>query len=285
MTRISSHTARTGSARIHYRRAGARGGPSIVLLHGWPETSHVWRSVVPHLQDFDLIMPDLRGLGESSIPATGYDKDTIAADIETLLADVTATERSLVVGHDWGGVVAFFLANRLRERCTGLVVLDVTVPGSPSIDFSQDGRRWHHRFSQVEGLAETLVGARPDEYYRYFFDTFGSRPGVVDDEAIAEYLRTYRDPRRIVSGLSYYRAIAQDIRNAQEVLRDKLPMPVLALGGADSFGRGEEPKRSLGDFAVDVEGFAIPDCGHWIPEEAPLLLADELRKFATRVFK
>ncbi len=90
-----------GEVQIHYLRAGSNTGAAVLLIHGWPQTSIVWASVAPLLSDYDLIMPDMRGLGDSSIPPGGYDKKTIAADIIRLV-DKIGIKKLFVVGHDWG---------------------------------------------------------------------------------------------------------------------------------------------------------------------------------------
>jgi pimeloyl-ACP methyl ester carboxylesterase len=262
--------------KINYVRSGSEGKQAVLLIHGWPETSYAWHKVAPLLSEHTLIMPDLRGLGDSSVPADGYDKKTIAGDLVRLVVDILKLDRIFVVGHDWGGVVAFFTAAGLGTKCLGLAVLDVTIPGSPSINFSQDGKRWHHRFNQQPNLPEALVTGREDAYFNYFFDNYGSKPGVIDPDAINEYMRTYSDSSRLPASFAYYRNIPKDIEDARSI---RLSVPVLALGGADSYGRGEEPVASLKDFAADVQGGSIANCGHWLPEEQPVEVAERLKSF------
>lgn len=275
----SSHTADLGDVQIHYLRAGSRAGEKILLIHGWPQTSMVWAKVAPLLSGYDLIIPDLRGLGDSSIPSGGYDKKTIATDLQKLVLNQLGIEKLYVVGHDWGGVVAFFVAAALGKQCLGMAMLDVTVPGSPSVNFGQDGKRWHHRFNQSEGLAETLIRGNEEAYFTWFFRNFGYRADAILQDDLNEYLRSYCDPKRLPACLAYYRTIPEDIENAREIAKSKLQMPVLGLGGAESYGRGGEPVRSLTDYSDDVHGGEIPECGHWIPEEQPNVLASKLEQF------
>src|SRR5262245_13097072 len=114
MNDIRSNYADLGDVTVHYLTAGE--GEPLVLLHGIPQTSYEWRHVTPHLTDrFRVIAPDLRGLGDSSRPATGYDKKTVAADVWRLVHDHLKIDRFCLVGHDWGGPTAFALTCAHQE--------------------------------------------------------------------------------------------------------------------------------------------------------------------------
>jgi pimeloyl-ACP methyl ester carboxylesterase len=274
--------AEVGEVMLHYVTAGE--GPPVVLLHGWPQTWWEWRRVMPALaQRYTVIAPDLRGLGDSSRPAGGYDKKSVADDIWQLVNGVLGHETFFLVGHDWGGPTAYALAAAHPEVVRRLVILDVVIPGCGG-DFSQGGRRWHHQFHITPDLPEALTAGREDIYLSWFYRTFTYRPDAIGDDDLAEYLRTYRQPGAMRAGFAYYRAIAQGAADNQATIaRFKLPMPVLAIGGAVSYphgrGRGREPEESMKRVAVDVRGEVVPDCGHFIPEEAPDLLTDRLLGF------
>jgi pimeloyl-ACP methyl ester carboxylesterase len=279
---IEHHEVELGDARIHYVTAG-RGAP-VVLLHGWPQSWYAWRRVIPLLADrYSLIAPDLRGLGDSSCPPSGYDKRTIARDIHQLVNGILGHERFLLVGHDWGGPVAYALAVQFPTAVSRLVILDVTIPGDGSPDISQGGRRWHHRLHQTPELPERLVLGREDIYLGWFYRNYGHKPDVLSDAEVNEYLRVYRRPGVLRAGFEYYRALSRDIADNVAAAREsKLQMPVLALGGANSWGRGMEVVESLKRMASNVTGGSIANCGHWIPEEQPDLLARELVAFFER---
>src|ERR1700761_1427702 len=264
---LEHHHADLGDVRLHYVTAG-RGFP-VVLLHGWPQSWYEWRKVMPGLAaGFRVIAPDLRGLGDSSRPADGYDKKTVGGDIWRLVHDVLGLEAFYLVGHDWGGPTAYAVAAAHPDAVRKLVILDVTIPGDGSPGISQGGRRWHHAFHQTLDLAEALVAGREDIYLGWFYRNYGAVP--LPDADIAEYLRVYRQPGALRAGFAYYRAIPQDMAdNASVVARFKLPMPVLALGGDRSWGRRMEVVESLRRMAVDVQGGVVEDCGHWMPEEQP----------------
>jgi len=265
---ITHHYFDTGDVVLHYARAGT--GDPVLLLHGWPQSWYCWRKIMPALaQRYAVIAPDLRGLGDSSRPLEGYDKRVIAEDIWKLTQHLSF-DRYFLVGHDWGGPVAFCLAATHSAAIRGLVMLDTAVPGDGSGTFSQHGRRWHHAFHQTADLPEALVTGREEIYLGWFYRQYGYTAGAISPDDIQEYLRTYRQPGALRAGFAYYRALNQDVAHNQTLLaHGKLTMPVLALGGGKAFGRGAETLESLKRVALDVRGGVIEDCGHWIAEEQP----------------
>jgi len=276
---LTHHYFHSGDNVTHYVRAGT--GTPVVLLHGWPQTWFAWRKIIPTLaQHYTVIAPDLRGLGDSSRPLEGYDKRTVAEDIWRLTSEHLGLESYTLVGHDWGGPVAFCLAATHPEAIRRLVMLDTAVPGDGSGTFSQHGRRWHHAFHQTPDLPEALIAGREEVYLGWFYQHYGFQPGAIGEEDIQEFLRTYRQPGAMRAGLAYYRALDQDVaHNKSLVAQRKLPMPVLALGGGKAFGRGSETLESLKRVALDVRGGVVDDCGHWMAEEKPELIANALLEF------
>ena len=276
---ITHHYFDTGDVVIHYARAGA--GEPVVLLHGWPQSWYCWRKIMPALtQRYTLIAPDLRGLGDSSRPLEGYDKRVVAEDIWKLTREHLKYDRYFLVGHDWGGPVAFCLAATHPEAIRRLVMLDTAVPGDGSGTFSQHGRRWHHAFHQTADLPEALVAGREDIYLGWFYRQYGYTAGAIDPEDIEEYLRTYRQPGALRAGFAYYRALDRDVAHNQTLIaRGKLTMPVLALGAGKAFGRGVETLESLKRVALDVRGGVIEDCGHWMAEEKPEAVSKAILEF------
>lgn len=279
MKDIQSNYADLGDGIVHYLTAGE--GEPVVLLHGIPQTSYEWRYVIPWLAGhFRLIAPDLRGLGDSSRPASGYDKKTVAADVWRLVHDHLKIEKFFLVGHDWGGPTAFALACAHQDAVRRLAILDVAIPGDGA-DFSQGGRRWHHALFRTLDLPEALFQDREHLIINWLFENYGYLPNCIPEADRQEYLRTYRKPGAMRAMYGYYRALPQDARDNQEFLAasGKLKVPVLALGGNRSFGRGMETLESLQRVAVDVRGGLIPDSGHWVTEEQPEFVARELLKF------
>lgn len=256
-----------------------------ILIHGWPQTWFEWSRVMPELaEDRPVIAPDMRGLGDSSRPLTGYDKKTVAADIITLLRDHLGISRFHLVGHDWGGPTAFRVAAALPESVVSFSLLDVVIPGDGG-DFSQGGRRWHHQFHLTPDLPEALVAGREDIYLNWFYDNFAWRPDAITPQARSEYLRTYTQPGALRAGFSFYRAIPQDLADNKTLLESgfTMEMPVLAMGGEkwEARGRRTEPEESMRRIAKNVRGVVVADSGHFIPEENPDVVCAELRQHFT----
>ena len=278
MVTITRNHADLGEVVLHYLAAGE--GPPVVLLHGIPQTSHEWRHIMPRLaESYQVIAPDLRGLGDSSRPAGGYDKKTLGADIVALVRDHLKLDRIFLVGHDWGGPVAFSVAAHYPDLVRRLAILDVVVPGDGG-DFSQGGRRWHHALFRTLELPEALFMGREELLLTWFFRTYGYLPDCIAEADKREYVRCYTQPGAMRAMFEFYRALPRDAADNQEVLKaGKLNMPVLALGGDKSFGRGLEVIESLRRVALDVRGGLIPDCGHWVAEEQPDFVTAQLREF------
>lgn len=277
---IEHHFAHLSSVTMHYVTAG-HGERTLVLLHGYPQSWYCWKPVIDLLEnEYRIIAPDLRGLGDTTRPATGYDKRTIAADVAELL-DTLNVDRYAVIGHDWGGTVAFALAADNPTRATHLGVVDVAIPGDGQPNIGQGGRRWHHTFLQTLDLPEALISGREEIYFDWFFENYGYTKAAISPEARTEYLRTHTTPGSLRAGFAYYRAITQDVAD-NEARTDRLRLPVLAVGGGKSWGRGPEVATSLRRMADDVTEVIAPESGHWVPEEQPELLSHAIRELLER---
>ena len=279
MSKLTHHFATLREVKMHYVTAGA-GGTTLVLLHGYPQSWYCWRQVITELQnEYRIVAPDLRGLGDTTRPATGYDKRTVAADVYELLSEHLGLTQYAVARHDWGGAVAFALAADHPEAVTHLAVVDVAIPGDGQPNIGQAGRRWHHTFLQTLDLPEALIGGgREHLFFDWFFTNYGHFPDAISPKARAEYLRTHTTPGALRAGFAYYRAIAQDVAD-NEARTEKVAMPTLAIGGGTSWGRGAEVARSLRKMADDVTEEVYSECGHWVPEEKATELAASLRSF------
>lgn len=280
MMDIKHHYFKTRDVRLHYVKAGS--GFPLVLLHGWPQSWYSWHKLIPTLsQKYSIIAPDLRGLGDSSRPLTGYDKANIAEDIRRLVHEHLNINEYFLMAHDWGGPVAFVLASENPKHVKKLVMLDTAVPGDGSGTFSQNGKRWHHAFHQTADLPELLVAGREEIYFGWFYKNYAYQSNAISHDDQLEYLRTYKKPGTLRSGFAYYRALDDDVRHNEKIIQKngKLTMPVLALGGGSAFGRGIETFESLQRVSKQVSGGVINDCGHWMQEEKPEEILDHVLPF------
>ena len=274
---FSHHTLQLPEVRLHYVRGGS--GPPVVLLHGWSQTWYEWRRVLSALaRRYTVVAPDLRGLGDSSKPETGYDKRTVAGDI-ALLADALGLEHFSVVGHDHGAAVAYALAAAERDRVERLAIVEMLLMGAGGelgLDHSQGGGLWHLSFHACGGeTAEALIRGRERMYLTWFYWNFAYDRAAIEDEAVDEYVRCYSAPGGL--RLEYYRTFFQDAEHTKESMKQKLTIPVLALGGDACLG--ELPIGCMQLLADDVRGASIPECGHFVPEERPDAFLEHLLPF------
>jgi len=256
----------------------------MVLLHGYPQTGHMWRKVMPALAErFTVVAPDLRGYGDSDRPIGGYDKRTMAADIADVIRAL-AIEPVVLVGHDRGARVAHRFALDHPSLLTRLVVLDI----APTYDvFARTDQvsaraRWHWYFHQLPDLPEALTAGREEIYLRYMYRTSAYNPAAIEEEAVEEYVRCFRQPGAMRAGFEDYRAGATIDLEHDGADRDrKVAAPTLVLWG-EAGGRRPQVPDMLGvwkERCERVEGHPVPGSGHFIPEEKPAAVIDAILKF------
>jgi len=267
--------------RLHVALAGA--GPPLVLLHGYPQTWFLWRKVAPLLaKRFTLIMPDLRGYGDSGKPQEGYDKRTIAADIRAL-AERLGLERFGLVGHDRGGRVAHRYALDHGATLAGVSLLDIlpTRTVFDTLDREVALNTWHWLFLPVPDLAERLISADPEAVLRFFLRGWAANPHAIEEAAVEEYLRCFRLPGTIRATCADYRAGATvDLEQDADDEEARIEAPLQVLWGSHGKLDARGPLEVWRGKAASVEGHAL-DCGHFLPEEDPEQLARALGDFFT----
>lgn len=261
---FTSRFVEANGIRLHYVVAGS--GPPVVLLHGWPQTWFAWRQTMFALSGrFTTIAPDLRGIGLSERPVSGYDKQTLAADIHALIG-IAAGGRAHVVGHDMGGKAAYMLARLHPASVEKLVLVDCLVPGTENAD-ALHGGAWHYGFHMAKDFPELLTRGRERDYIRAQIRTWSHRKDAVGEEAISEYARHYATPGGMTAGFNLYRALPEDAAACVALERERLAMPVLAIAGAH--GVGSKLADALRSRATNLTSAIIPDSGHFVAEEAP----------------
>lgn len=267
-----------GDVRLHYVTGGD--GPAIVFLHGWPQTWYMWRDILPAMmKNYRVVAVDMRGLGDSSRPATGYDTRTVAQDIWRLMSDVINVRQFYVVAHDWGGPVAYALAAQHRDAIKAMAIFDAPVPGDGSALTAMG--RWHFGFHSEIDLPEALVQGREEIYLRHVFAKAGAHANAISEEAQQEYIRAYTQPGAMRAGFNYYREMPRDAKDNKFFIRQgKLSMPIMVYGGGvKNVGRGLYAIDSWQRVACNVSGGIAEGCGHWIPEEKPEWVAACLLEF------
>ena len=274
-TAVASRTAVVEGVKLHYLISGH--GAPVLLLHGYAETSLMWRPVLPLLTErATVIAPDLPGIGESSIPSDGLDMKTAAIRIHALVRSLS-TQKVEVVGHDIGLMVAYAYAAMYPDETQKLVVMDAFLPGvegwqavynSPDI--------WHFRFNGP--TPEALVHGRERIYFEHFWNDFAAdKTRSIPEADRKAYAAAYAQPGRMRAGWAYFVSFQKTARDFAELSQRRLTMPVLVIGGQKSLGGvlGEQMKLVASDVAVVV----LPNTGHWVLEERPKKTADALMKF------
>jgi pimeloyl-ACP methyl ester carboxylesterase len=256
-------------------------GPALFLIHGWPQTWYEWTPVIDELAAHHTVVAvDLKGAGNSSKPLTGYDKVTMAGELDALRT-VLGFDTVQVVGHDFGGMVAYAWAASHRAIVTRLGIFDVPIPGAELWDsIYADPTVWHFSFHQNRDLPEFLISGREYGYVESFFRGRATNHAAFTDQDVELYARALAQPGSLRSTLEWYRALEQDAEDNRKFKKEPLAIPVLALGGENRWG----PRivDMVSEFASSVTGGSIPDCGHWIVEERPDAVLDALATFLER---
>ena len=278
---FTSRYVDTGELRLHAVIGG--NGPPLLLVHGWPQTWYAWRLLMPALaRDFTVVAVDQRGIGLSDKPHDVYDTGTVAADLVALM-DALGHQRFALYGTDTGMPISYALAADHPDRVERLVVSEAPIPGvSPSppllVPPRLNARLWHLTFNQLPAeVNEALVRGREDVFFGAEFDASAGTNKLPDD-AVRYYIDTLAaDPEALRGSFEIYRAFPEIIAQNEQRKTRRLTLPVLAIGGAESSGEGAANTMRL--VADDVQGVVLPDCGHWVAEQAPEALLAALTAF------
>ena len=261
-------------AEIFVRSAG--NGPVAVLLHGYAENSDSWAPLAADLvKDHTVVVPDLRGIGRSSKPAGGYDKKTQAGDIRAVVTAL-GYDKTAVVAHDIGNMVAYAYAAIYPDKVERLVVMDAPIPGiEPWSEILLNPGVWHFNFRGPD--AERLVEGRERIYLDRIWNDFTGDPGKPNEATRNFFTATYAQAGGMRAGFAHFAAFAQDAKDNKLFEQVKLPMPVLAVGGEKSFG----PLQAaiMRHVATNVQEVVVAGSGHWLMEERALESVALIRRF------
>jgi pimeloyl-ACP methyl ester carboxylesterase len=270
-----SRFANVNGVRLHYLVAGK--GDPVVLLHGYAETSHMWRPLMAKLADTrTVIAPDLRGAGQSSTPADGYTKAAMARDIHALTSKL-GYQRVQIVGHDIGLMVAYAYAAQYPSEVERIALMDAFLPGIGNwrdVWLMRD--LWHFHFYGKTALA--LVRGRERIYFEHFWNDFAADPKhSVPERDRRIYAKAYARHGGMRSGFEYFRTFEQDASDFANFAKKPLLMPMLVLTGEKASGEFLIEQGRL--VARNVEGVVVRKSGHWLMEEAPDQVIPKLVEF------
>jgi pimeloyl-ACP methyl ester carboxylesterase len=262
---FTEKSATVNGVRINYKIGGQ--GPAVVLLHGYAETSHMWLPLMPQLAtNHTVIVPDLRGAGNSERPQGGYDKKTMAKDIHELVQQLGFKQVS-IVGHDIGLMVAYAYAAQFPSEVNKVVLMDAFLPGVgdwKSVWLMRD--LWHFHFYGETPLA--LVKGRERTYFEHFWNDFAAdRTHSVPEVDRQFYAAAYARDDGMRAGFEYFKNFEQDAKDFAALSTTKLNMPLLVLSGEKASGTFLIDQAKL--VATNVTGNVVQGSGHWLIEEAP----------------
>src|ERR1700675_629943 len=272
---IAPRAAEVDGVKLHYLTAGQ--GPALILLHGYAETSLMWKPIIPVLAArFTVIAPDLPGIGDSAIPKDGLDMTTAAIRMHALVRSL-GIQKAEVVGHDIGLMVAYAYAAQFPAEVTKLVVMDAFLPGVAGWEaIYNDPNIWHFRFHGP--TPEALVQGRERLFFEYFWNELAAdKTRSIPEADRKAYATAYAQPGRMRAGWAYFVSFLQAAKDFAELAQTKLTMPVLSIGGDKSLGAvlGQQMKLVASDVTVVV----MKDTGHWVLEERPKETTEALVKF------
>jgi pimeloyl-ACP methyl ester carboxylesterase len=261
-----SQMVATNGTQLNVRVGGK--GPAVVLLHGFADTGDMWAQLAAVLaKDHTVVVPDLRGMGLSEHPDTGYTKKNQAVDIAGVL-DALKIQKADLVTHDIGNMVGYALAAQYPSRITRWAVIDAPLPGLGDWDnIIKSPLLWHFNFRGPD--MERLVQGRERIYLDRFYNELSSDPKLIDEATRQHYAELYARPHAMHDAFEQFAAFNQDAKDDQALFAKggKLKMPVLALGAEKSFGKGEADLLNI--VAANVTGGIVAHSGHWVMEENP----------------
>lgn len=251
-------------------------GPVVVLIHGYAENSDSWAPLAADLmKDHTVVVPDLRGIGRSSKTEGGYDKKTQAGDMRAVVTGL-GFDKTFVVAHDIGNMVAYAYAALYPDKVERLVVMDAPIPGiEPWSEILLNPGVWHFNFHGPD--AERLVQGRERIYFDRIWNDFTGDPSEPDEATRNFFAATYAQPGGMRAGFAQFTAFSQDAKDNKIFERVKLTMPVMAVGGEKSFG----PLQAviMRHVATNVQEAVVPGAGHWLMEERPAYTVTLIRNF------
>jgi pimeloyl-ACP methyl ester carboxylesterase len=273
-----SQTANLSGANIHYLKAGI-GKKTLVLLHGFGESSHMWIPLFDEFgKDYTIIAPDMRGLGESSRPATGYDKKTMAADVHELVKSL-GYEKINLVGHDIGLMVAYSYAAQYPNEVEKLALLEAPIPGIGDMweKIYTTPALWHFHFVHSP-IALELVKGRERLFLEHFWQTLSPHPETFSEADRQLYAKSYAQEGAMWAAFEMFKNFdSRDATDNRKFAGTKLPMPVLTIEGDKSMGGALEAQAKI--VANNVISIILLDTGHWLMEQRPEETKARLKNF------
>jgi epoxide hydrolase 4 len=288
MTESWTHgTAHINGVRLHYVTQGE--GQLLVLLHGFPEFWYSWRHQIPELaKHFTVVAPDLRGYNESDKPVgvANYRVDTLTADVMGLIR-AFGEEKAVIVGHDWGGGIAWAFAADYPQATEKLIVLNCPHPAALQKHLRTNRRQlrrsWYMFFFQIPWLPELGIRLHARRFIEQAFRGMAIRKEAFPDEELKKYVEAIRKPGVATAAINYYRAAFREtVRNGERQFA-KIICPTLLIWGEEDIALGKELTYDMEPYFTDRFAIKyIPRCSHWVQQEQPELVNQYMLDFLLR---
>ena len=276
---LEHSTIETNGIRLHIVQAGPKSGVPVVLLHGFPEFHYGWRKQIPALVEAGcrVIVPDQRGYNLSDKPkgVNNYSVDILVEDIIGLI-DALGYEKVNLVGHDWGGIVAWALAIKYPERLHKLSIMNVPHPAVMKRflqrDLEQMRRSWYAAFFQLPWIPEFILSTNRWQRFAHSLQNT-SKAGSFTDEDLIKYKEAWSQPDAMTSMLNWYRSAVRSSRSSSGDVRIKIP--TLMFWGMKDFALTHRMARPSMDYVDEGNLILVPEATHWVQHDA----ADEVNHY------
>jgi pimeloyl-ACP methyl ester carboxylesterase len=294
MASFRSETAVVNGVRLHYRIGGDPNGIPVLLWHGFLGTGYSWHKVMPLLAKagFSILVPDMRGYGDSDKPAgdEGYDSRALAEEFRALVRQIKfgGGQPLLLAAHDMGAPPALLWAADHPEEVAGLLYMEVPVMLlevltkiiSYTPEAMKKGSMWWWILPLAPDVLKRLIVGHEREFLTWFYEGATANPASIEPATIEEYLRTFSGVEGVLGAHGVYRAAFTTMDQTAPLTLGKLQLPVIALGGGKALG--DKVQQMVAMVADSVEGHTLADCGHFIPEEQPEEVLTYIRRLAEK---
>ena len=281
---MTDHFVKVNGIQLHYVEEGQ--GELVILLHGFPEFWYSWREQIPVLaKRYRVVAPDMRGYNLSDKPTEikDYKIEILASDIAELV-NVLGEKKAIIVGHDWGGAVAWALASLYPAVVSKLAVLNIPHPSEMKkaligFNLAQWKKSYYIFLFQLPRIPERYIGKDLKSFFNKVFTSFTPKGNVhsITDAGIDKYIEAYRQPGALTGAINYYRATFRQLSGLN--ISKQLEMPVLMLWGEQDMALGKELTYNTKAYCWNLEVIYDPDSGHFIQHDNPEFVNQKLLEF------
>lgn len=261
---------------LHYVKGGS--GPLVYLVHGFGQSWYEWHQLMPVLaKNHTVVAVDLPGLGQSGVPAS-YRAIKIAPLLYTLAEKFSGGRKFDLVAHDIGIWNTYPMLVKHQNAIHHAIYMEAPIPDDsiytfPAFTPEGESLVWHFSFFDAgDQLAETLITGKERFFFEHFIKVHATNTKVFTPQLLDLYGQSYAKPHSLHAAFEYYRVLNQGVLDNKQLSRQKIEVPMLAIGGGGHGGMGQYEEQVVSHYADHVTGKVLPDCGHWLPEECPGLL-------------